>query len=151
MENRTLNTPKINYSMSEIDLLARLMRAEAIGEGEHGMLCVGTVVVNRVVCESPDFKNTNTVQKVVYQTPGGFSGIKSSLFKAAASDEEKSLAKRVLDGEKTWPATNALWFYAPKKGEDCLPTWFNQQNVGKFLNHCFYVPDEGMCQSTINT
>lgn len=139
----------IDYSDSDVDLLARLMRAEAIGEGEHGMLLVGNVVVNRVLCASPDFKKTNTVQQVVYQTPGGFSGVKSELFKTASTEEEKALAKQVLDGNTFWPASRALWFYAPSGNAACQPKWFNQQNVGKFKNHCFYIPDEGMCMAEV--
>ena len=32
-----------NYTTKELDLLARLMRAEAIGDGDLGMLMVGNV------------------------------------------------------------------------------------------------------------
>ena len=32
----------INYASNERDLLARLMRAEAVGEGDLGMLMVAT-------------------------------------------------------------------------------------------------------------
>ena len=39
----------INYNSNERDLLSRLMRAEALGEGELGMLMVGNVGVNRVL------------------------------------------------------------------------------------------------------
>ena len=37
----------INHTTKERDLLARLMRAEALSEGDLGMLMVGNVVVNR--------------------------------------------------------------------------------------------------------
>lgn len=134
-----------DYTDTDIEFLARLMRAEAIGEGEYGMLLVGNVVVNRVLCNSPDFEKTTTIQEVIFQTPGGFAGVKSDLFKLSSSNEEKELAKRVLNGEKFWPASRALWFYAPKKDEKCLPTWFNQKNVGRYKNHCFYIPEEGQC------
>ena len=36
----------IKYTTKERDLLARLMRAEAVGEGNLGMLMVGNVGVN---------------------------------------------------------------------------------------------------------
>ena len=36
----------VNYTTKELDLLARLMRAEAQTEGDLGMLMVGNVVVN---------------------------------------------------------------------------------------------------------
>ena len=35
----------INYSTKELDLCARIMRAEALAEGDLGMLMVGNVVV----------------------------------------------------------------------------------------------------------
>ncbi|MDD2505252.1 MAG: cell wall hydrolase [Bacilli bacterium] len=133
------------YDNTDIDFLARLMRAEAIGEGEYGMLLVGNVVVNRLLCNSPDFEKITTLQEVIFQSPGGFAGVQSELFKLSSTPEEQALAQRVLDGEKFWPASRALWFYAPKNNEKCLTTWFNQQNIGQYKSHCFYVPEEGQC------
>lgn len=140
---------KLEYSETDVDLLARLMRAEALGEGEHGMLCVGNVVVNRVLCASPDFKKTNTVEQVIYQTPGGFAGVNSDLFKAKATEEEKVLARQVLDGKKFWPASNALWFYAPVGDAECRGLWFNQKNIGRYRGHCFYNPEATMCSPQV--
>ena len=37
----------VKYTDKELELLARLMRAEALGEGSLGMLMVGNVGVNR--------------------------------------------------------------------------------------------------------
>ena len=37
----------INYTSKELDMMARLMRAEALAEGNLGMLMVGNVIVNR--------------------------------------------------------------------------------------------------------
>lgn len=146
MENEEeKNIPIIEYTDSDVDLLARLMRAEALGEGELGMLMVGNVVVNRVISTCLSFKSVDTVEKVVYQTPGGFAGINSPLFKAPSTSEERDLAINVLDGATYFPATHALWFYSPKQGEECLDTWFNQRNAGRYKNHCFYKPDPGAC------
>ena len=39
---------RIAYNSKEVELLARLIKAEALGEGQEGMLLVGNVVVNRV-------------------------------------------------------------------------------------------------------
>lgn len=136
----------IQYVTKDVDLLARLMRAEALGEGDLGMLMVGNVGVNRIIGDCLDFRNIRTVQEMIYQTPGGFSGKDSPLFFATSTTKEKGLAERVLKGEYYYPATNALWFYAPKTGVVCLPTWFNQRNSGRFKNHCFYVPDPGICK-----
>ena len=40
---------RISYTEKEVELLARLIKSEALGEGEEGMLLVGNVIVNRVV------------------------------------------------------------------------------------------------------
>jgi N-acetylmuramoyl-L-alanine amidase len=135
----------VNYTTKELDLLARLMRAEALGEGNLGMLMVGNVGVNRVIANCLDFKNIRTVYDMIYQTPGGFTGKDSPLFFSSSTTLEKELAERVLRGEDYYPATHALWFYAPKAGEACRALWFNQRNSGRYKNHCFYVPDPGIC------
>ncbi len=135
----------IRTTDTERDLLARLMRAEAIGEGDLGMLMVGNVVVNRALARCLTFKNVDTISEVIYQNPGGFSGVDSPLFFSNPTTVEKNLADRVIKGEYYYPATNALWFYAPNKGESCKSTWWDQYNTGRYKNHCFYAPDPGEC------
>lgn len=135
----------INYSKKELDLCARLMRAEALAEGELGMLMVGNVIVNRAIADCLDFKDVRTIYDVIYQK-NQFSGTKSNLFFSKSTTREKDLAKRVLKGEYYHPATNALWFYAPKTGESCKNTWYNQSYEGRYKNHCFYEPQEGICK-----
>lgn len=63
----------IKYTTKERDLLARLMRAEAVGEGNLGMLMVGNVGVNRVLANCLTFKDIRTISEMIYQTPGGYS------------------------------------------------------------------------------
>lgn len=135
----------IDYSTKELDLLARLMRAEALGEGNLGMLMVGNVVVNRALADCLTFKDVRTIYDTIYQA-NQFTGTQSSLFQASATSLEKSLAKRVLDGEYYHPATNALWFYAPSSGSSCKSVWYNQDLSGRYKNHCFYIPDPGICK-----
>ena len=83
----------ISYTSKELDLLARLMRAEALSDGNLGMLMVGNVAINRVICNCIDFKNIRTITDMVYQSPGGFSSINSSLFNSSPTANEKRLAK----------------------------------------------------------
>lgn len=135
----------INFNEKERDLLARLMRAEAVGEGDLGMLMVGNVVVNRALVNCLTFKNIRSITDAIYQTPGGFEGKNSPLFFSNPTTLEKRLADRVLRGDYFYPATNALWFYAPNQGENCKATWWGQQNSGRYKNHCFYQPDSGEC------
>lgn len=135
----------IQYTTKERDLLARLMRAEAIGEGDLGMLMVGNVGVNRVLANCLTFKNITSISQMVYQSPGGFEGKNSPLFFSNPTSLEKRLADRILRGEYYYPATHALWFYAPDKGESCTSTWWDQQISGRYKNHCFYQPTPGVC------
>ena len=135
----------INYSKKELDLCARIMRAEALAEGDLGMLMVGNVVVNRAIANCLDFKDTRTITDVI-KKKNQFSGTKSSLFQSSSTTREKDLARRVLKGEYYHPATNALYFYAPKTNEKCKNTWFNQNYAGRYKNHCFYEPNKGICK-----
>jgi len=136
----------LKYTTKELDLLARLMRAEALGEGDLGMLMVGNVAVNRALANCLTFKNINTISDVVYQSPGGFAGVTSNLFFSTATTKEKMLAERVLRGEYYYPATNALWFYAPSGSSNCVALWYDQRLSGRFKAHCFYQPYAGVCQ-----
>ena len=137
---------RIKYTTKELNTLARLLKAEAVGEGNLGMLMVGNVGSNRVLADCLTFKNITTISQMIYQSPGGFSGPSSSLFYGNPTELEKNLAKRVIRGEYHFPATNALWFYAPVKGESCKSTWWDQDFAGKYKNHCFYKPDRGVCE-----
>lgn len=135
----------IQYSSKERELLARLMRAEALGEGNLGMLMVGNVILNRALANCLTFKNIRSITDVVYQNPGGFSGTNSSLFNGKPTTNELNLADRILRGEYYHPATNALWFYAPQRKDNCKATWWEQDLSGRYKSHCFYKPDPGVC------
>lgn len=129
----------IKHTSEDVKLLARLMRAEAEGDGQQGMLMVGNVGVNRVRANCLDFKNINTVRDMVYQSPGGFEATHFSYFYKPARTVDINLAKRVLNGERFNPATRALWFYNPFK-QDCKVQWYGQFNTGRYKSHCFYAP-----------
>ncbi|MDN9008574.1 cell wall hydrolase [Brevibacillus laterosporus] len=133
----------IKYNSSDLDMLARLLRAEAEGEGDLGMLMVGNVSVNRILANCLDFKNIRTIPQMVYQRPGGYESVQKPYFYQKAREAEKRLAKRVINGERTHPASNGLWFYRPVGS--CPPTWFNQRNTGRFKAHCFFAPSVQDC------
>ena len=82
----------VKYTETELNNLARLMRAEAVGDGELGMLMVGNVVVNRTLANCYTFVNKNNINDIIYQTPGGFSGIRSNLYYSNPTVKEKELA-----------------------------------------------------------
>ena len=135
----------IKYNSKERELLARIMRAEAVGEGNLGMLMVGNVVVNRVLADCLTFKDVTTLYDVIYQA-NQFSGTKSPLFFSNPTTKELQLTDRILKGEYYHPATNSLWFYAPSGNTTCSSTWYNQKLAGRYKSHCFYIPEPSICK-----
>lgn len=133
----------IKANSEQVKMLARLMRAEAEGEGELGMLMVGNVGVNRILGNCLDFRNIRSIPDMVFQSPGGFEATQKGYFYQAARDSDIRLAQRVINGERSHPASNALWFFRPEG--DCPATWYNQQNTGRFKAHCFFAPTQGDC------
>lgn len=133
----------IKHNTSDIDLLARLMRAEAEGDGVQGMLLVGNVGVNRVRGNCLDFKDIRNINDMVFQSPGGFEATVKGYFYQRARESEKRLARRTINGERFHPATNSLWFFRPEGS--CPAQWYNQWNSGRFKSHCFYAPTQADC------
>lgn len=128
---------------AQVALLARLMRAEAEGDGDLGMLLVGNVGVNRVRADCLDFINVRTIEDMVYQSPGGFEAVQKSYFYQRARPQDIALARRVINGERFVPADRALWFF--KTTGSCPAQWYGQWNTGRYKSHCFYAPAEGVC------
>ena len=135
----------IKANSEDEKLLARLMRAEAEGEGEQGMLMVGNVGVNRILGNCLDFKDIRTMNQMVFQNPGGYEATQNGYFYQRARDRDIRLARRVIGGERIRPASNALWFFRPTG--DCPSTWYDQTNTGRFKAHCFFAPTSADCPS----
>ena len=131
---------RVRYRSVDVDILGRIMRAEALGEGVFGMKLVGNVIVNRVVYNCSPFKKITTINQAVMQK-GQFEGTQIGLFVGNATTKEKKLA---LDCIKYWradPANRALYFQNPGKGKSCKKDWYGVL-VGRFRNHCFYNPEK---------
>ncbi|WP_226671967.1 cell wall hydrolase [Rossellomorea aquimaris] len=141
--------PRVKYTDADVALMARMMRAEAEGEGKQGMLYVGNVIVNRAKAECLDFKKVRSIRQVIFQVQGGnysFEAVqKGNLFYNRARSVEKKLAKKNLDYWAQHPAKYALWYFNPYA--PCPPTWYDQPFSGQFKNHCYYEPAAGTCAS----
>ncbi|PFG03520.1 cell wall hydrolase [Bacillus sp. es.034] len=141
--------PRVKYTDADVALMARMMRAEAEGEGKQGMLYVGNVIVNRAKAECLDFKKVRSIRQVIFQVQGGnysFEAVqKGNLFYNRARSVEKRLAKKNLDYWAMHPAKYALWYFNPYA--PCPPTWYDQPFAGQFKNHCYYEPAAGTCAS----
>lgn len=98
----------IPYTNSEVDLLARLIEAEAQGEIYEAKVAVGGVVVNRV--QSTDWPNTIT--KVINQVINGyyqFTPVKNGMIQNPASDDSKKAAWAALYGSD--PSNGAMFYF----------------------------------------
>lgn len=133
----------VPYTEKDVELLARLMRAEAEGDGKLGMLMVGNVGINRTIADCLDFMDLRTIEDMVFQRPGGFEATIKGYFYQRARDVDIELARRVLDKQRFHPAENALWFFRPEG--DCPAQWYGQWNSGRYLSHCFFIPEQEEC------
>jgi N-acetylmuramoyl-L-alanine amidase len=138
----------VKARQSDINLLARLLRAEAEGEGEIGMLLVGNVGINRIRANCSDFKGIRTIPQMVYQ-PHAFEALLHGYFYQRPREREKRLARRTVNGERHWPAKFSLWYFRPPA--DCPPQWYNQPFVSRYKKHCFYQPTAETCEHIYHT
>ena len=126
---------RVAYNSSEVELLARLIKSEALGEGEEGMLLVGNVVINRVAAMCDVFRNVVTITEAVYQK-NAFAGVNTPLFNGPVNTKEKELALRTIQGYRNPPATYALWFKNPGTNVVC-PEQFYGYLSGRFQTIAF--------------
>ncbi|WP_075980425.1 cell wall hydrolase [Bacillus massilinigeriensis] len=138
----------VKATQADIDLLARLLRAEGESEGQLGMLLIGNVGINRIRANCSDFKGLRTIRQMIFQ-PHAFEATTKGYFYQAPRETERRLARRVVRGENFWPAKFSLWYFRPQG--DCPAEWYGQPHVGRFKLHCFYEPTAETCQNVYNT
>jgi N-acetylmuramoyl-L-alanine amidase len=98
----------IAYTQNEVDLLARLITAEANNQPNQAKVAVGAVVVNRV----QDSRFPNTLSGVIYEKSGGyyqFTPVLNGMINKPASEQAKTAAYEALHGAD--PTNGALYFF----------------------------------------
>lgn len=122
-----------NYSQQEIDLLARLVHAEAAGEPYIGQVAVAATVLNRV--KSPIYPNT--ISAVIYQVAYGYYQYSPVLDGRINLPANRTAYQAVYDALSGWdPSGGALGFYNPRKTSN---QWVRQQTVTAVIgNHIFF-------------
>ena len=116
------------YTEEDVNLLARVVHAEARGEPYKGQVAVAAVVLNRMKNKSfPD-----SLRGVIYQ-PQAFESVTNGQIKLKPNRENIKAARAALNGED--PTSGALFFYNPAKLKD---TWILSRKVIKRIhNHVF--------------
>lgn len=95
----------------DIEILARIIHAEARGESFEGQVAVGAVVMNRV--ESPNFPMT--IREVVYQ-PGQFTAVDDGQIRLTPNQTAFRAAMAALEGHD--PSNGAIFYYNPRIATD---------------------------------
>ena len=93
---------------ANVNLLARIISAEARGEPYEGQVAVGAVILNRI--EHPSFPDT--LSGVIYQ-PGAFTAITDGQFNEPVAESAYRAARDALNG--TDPSGGAIYYYNPDK------------------------------------
>lgn len=121
---------------AQLNCLAKNLFHEARGEGKHGMMMVGHVVLNRVKSK----KFSDTICGVIYQ-PKQFSWVHKKK-KHTVSKESKEwktaveVAKMVLERSHD-PTKGSLYFYSSSSIKK-KPSWAKKKEVvTKVGNHVF--------------
>jgi len=118
----------VGFKNSDVDLLARVISAEARGEPYRGQVAVGAVILNRI--ESSQFPNS--IPDIVYQ-PRAFSSVDDGQIYMQASSSAVKAAYEALSGSD--PSRGALYFFNPAKTSNKF-IWSRPQ-ITKIGNHIF--------------
>ncbi|NME83526.1 cell wall hydrolase [Clostridium sp. SM-530-WT-3G] len=100
------NSKQLYITGEDIDLMAKLVAAESIGEPYEGKVAVASVVLNRTVSSS----FPNTIKEVIFQK-NAFSCVKNGKIKSVANQDCYNAVYDAIKGYD--PSNDALFFYNP--------------------------------------
>lgn len=138
--------------MDTIELLARLIKCEAGGEGENGMKAVATSTVNRSKLPYGEYWRISKgdLRRIIEQEcqytchKSSYKGIKNkqNVWNSAPEQIHIQIAQRAINGEIFSGVGNrALWFMDPRKPK-CNNYFPAYNKVGKLRSrigkHCFF-------------
>jgi spore germination cell wall hydrolase CwlJ-like protein len=128
--NNSRGAPGMVISQEELDLLARVIYAEARGEDLEGQVAVGAVVLNRL--KDPQFPKT--IKEVIYQR-GAFTAVDDKQIHLLPNEKAYQAAKEAIKGQD--PTGGALYYYNPRTAKD---KWIKGRPVIKQIgNHNFSI------------
>ena len=116
------------YTSNDVYLLAKVIEAEARGEGYKGQVAVGAVILNRVDHSSfPD-----SISGVVYQS-GAFDCVYDSNWGVEPSATAKKAASDAING---WdPTGGAIYYYNPSKTNN---QWIRSRTVVTVIGRHYF-------------
>lgn len=132
MAGQNMILPNSSISIAEKELMARLVRAEAVGEPYAGKVAVATVVLNRV--KSDQFPNT--VRSVIYQISNGhyaFTPVQNGQINQPADYSSRRAVNEAI--ALMGKGNGSLFFYNPRTAKS---SWISSRPVTvRIGNHVF--------------
>lgn len=128
--NLSSTTTTSSQSSSDLNLLAKIVYAEARGEPYTGQVAIAAVVLNRV--KSASFPNT--IAGVIYQ-PYAFTAVNDGQINLTPNNTAYKAAQDALNG---WdPTYGCLFYYNPKTATS---SWiWSRKTVVTIGNHVFAI------------
>lgn len=136
------------------ELLARLLKCEADGEGDEGMRAVASVIINRANIPNGEFSrisNGGDVRAIITQ-PNQFTCLKTTvggaynaqnIYNIVPDDVHYEIADWALAGNTASSVGNSIFYFNPYSSS--CPSYFPTK-IGVIYNrvgaHCFYSPTE---------
>ncbi|MCR1973702.1 cell wall hydrolase [Clostridium sporogenes] len=146
-------------SYSDRELLARIIKCEAGGEGQNGMQAVATVVMNRVRVPYGEYHRIGqgNLRNIIYQ-PGQFDCVRDvlrgipnpqTIWATPPEQVHYDIADWALSGNRLYNIGYSLWYFNPFRPS--CPNIFPSNGTGSFqvrvVQHCFYNPTELYAQT----
>ncbi|NIK76705.1 N-acetylmuramoyl-L-alanine amidase [Paenibacillus castaneae] len=121
---------QVSVNEHELNLLARIIYAEARGESFKGQVAVGAVVMNRVAADGfPD-----TVRGVIEQ-PRAFTAVDDGQYQLKPDQSAYQAAIEAVRGND--PTNGAIYYFNP---DTATSKWiWSRKQVGKIGHHIFAV------------
>ncbi|WP_255314213.1 spore cortex-lytic enzyme [Bacillus sp. FJAT-26390] len=121
---------KVSVNKSELDMLARIIYAEARGESYKGQVAVGAVVMNRMASSS----FPNSIKGVIEQ-PRAFTAVDDGQYSLTPDKTAYQAAQEAVKGYD--PTNGALYYFNPETAtSDWI--WSRKQTI-KIGRHIFAV------------
>ncbi|HEX3037733.1 MAG TPA: cell wall hydrolase [Oscillospiraceae bacterium] len=146
------------YSTRE--LLARLIKCEAGGEGDNGMKAMSSIITNRSQVPYGEFFRVSeggNIRKIIEQ-PGQFTCLKESvggaynsqnIYNMDPDETQYEIADWAIAGNHASSVANSLFYYNPF--DPTCASFFPPNGTGLIYNrigqHCFYVPTQKYAQT----
>lgn len=141
------------------ELLARIIKCEAGGEGDEGMRAVASVIINRANIQNGEFariSNGGNIRAIIEQ-PNQFTCLKTSIggiynaqniYNTDPEDIHYEIADWALAGNTSSSVGNSIFYFNPFSSS--CPTFFPSNNgviYNRVGQHCFYSPTQAYAKT----